>query len=200
MIRVAVTVAGLSLLFAQASVSAQQPKTRTQKEMEEHLKTLKSNAKTPDRVRAITRIVELEAIRKGTSKDAIPTIAKALGDKEVLVRAAAAEAIGTFAASGYDVKEYVDDLVALVSDTQKREVKISAIIALGHVGKDAAPAVKLLTDLLEKEKAKDDKMRDREMFQMLNEALQRLRAAGVSSLLVPDPRMRLAALHAMRPS
>src|SRR5437868_2754406 len=81
----------LVLILPSASAHAQTP---SQKEVQDHIRVLKTVKKPDERAFAITRLAELEMVRRGLAKEATPLIAKALQDGDAKVRAAAAHALG----------------------------------------------------------------------------------------------------------
>ena len=97
-------------------------------------------------------------------------------DKDAGVRAAAAGALGVL---GYDAESWVKDLAALISDPERREVKLAAAAASGRVGKQAVLALDALTALRNKEAAKEEGSRDKDL---LRTRRRPSRACGLSFL------------------
>src|SRR5438132_3397038 len=112
----------LSFVFLTTSAASAQVKSRAQREAEECIKELMTTKDTATRKSAIVRLMQLEGVKKGVSKDATPWIAMALKDKDAGVRAAAATALASLR---YEPKSWVKDVADLVSDKEKREVNLA---------------------------------------------------------------------------
>jgi hypothetical protein len=162
----------VAFLFVCSSAQAD-PKARLEKEVEEQVRVLKTAKEPEARVEAITKIVRLEAVRRGVAKNATPQVAQALKDGDATVRAAAAEALGEL---GHDPKTWVADLARLLDDKEDRNARLAAIDTLGRVGKDAGVALEALAAIQKKEMDKAEDQRDNDLLQAAAQAVAQIQA------------------------
>jgi HEAT repeat protein len=150
------TIAGVLGL---ASVDAQVIK---KEEVPKYINILKTGGTAKARAQAASNLGDRGAVRASDVEDAIDPLLNALkNDKEDIVRAASAKALGDIAT---EEDKCVDALTEALKD-KAANVKMAAIFALGQFGSRAQSA---LTPLREIAKNKDDK----KMSQAANQAVK----------------------------
>jgi len=167
----------LSCCFMALSPGTSSAQGTSKREVEEHIKVLKTSKKPEQRKFAITRLAELELVRRGVAKEATPVVAKCLKEPNADIRAAAAYALGVL---GYYPETWVKDLGPLLSVKEKREVQLAAVITLGQTAKHGGFAVDALTMLRTQEMAKAEGKRDRDFLYALKDTLENIQQELVS--------------------
>ena len=118
---------------------------------EKFLGELKTGKDAKAKVYALEELAKIGQIQKSAIKDAIPEMMKALESKDVVIRAAAAKAVGMI---DPDPKEVVPILLKMVNEDKDEGVRLGAIAGLGQMGKEAKDAVKDLRKVVADEDKK----------------------------------------------
>src|SRR5262245_19798685 len=125
-------------------------------ETRSHLETFQTRKESKGRGEAVKEITELGQLSANFSKQAVPGLRKALKDKDVRVRAAAATAVGQI--DPQDKKEVVDDLINLLKEDKDESVREGAASGLGALGPAAEDALPALREARDKATGKRDRV------------------------------------------
>jgi HEAT repeat protein len=144
-------VLGLVLLSAAADLAAAD----RVKEAQKYTEDLRTSKDPKVRATALTELGKLGQIQKGLVASARDDMFKALEDKNAVVRAAAAHAVGMI---DPDPKEAVPVLLKLAKEDKEESVRVAAIQGLGAMGPSAREAAKDLREIVQANKEKKNKV------------------------------------------
>jgi HEAT repeat protein len=126
------------------------------RDAEKYIKDLKSSKDAKVRATALTELGKMGQIQKSVVAPVVSDMMKALEDKEAMVRAAAAKAVGMI---DPDPKEAVPALVKLMNEDKQESVRLAAVQGLSAMGPSAKAATKDLRALMQKETVNKKKSR-----------------------------------------
>lgn len=148
--------------------------TRTQMDVEKAIKIVKGDKDVKNRVDALGRLAEAALVRTALVKPAIPVLVEAMADPSVEVRRAAANVLGL---ANQEHKTVAPVLIKALDKKEDRNVRLAAVVALNTFGPHAADAVLVLAEIQKELNGMDQKERDNQLLQAVNQALATIQAS-----------------------
>jgi HEAT repeat protein len=164
--------AGCCLLAAAARGPAQL--VRAQKDVENAVRTLKTDKDAKNRVEALARIAEVAQVRIAFIKPAMPALIEAMADPAAEVRRAAANVLGL---ANQEHDKVVPVLIKALDKKEDRTVRIACANALNAFGGNATDAITVLAEIQKELNGMPQDARDNELLQATSQALGTIQAA-----------------------
>ena len=197
-------VAGLTcmLLIVASFQKATAQASKTQKEVDAAVKVLKTDKDPKARAAAIGDLATIGNVKTSYLKPAIPALIDGLKDADGNVRRGAAQVLGLI---GVEAKSAVPGLIAVLDKTQDGGVRSAAALALATMRSAAGDAIPALLEVQKEQSALDEKARNNQLLQDVNQALGTIQASfkedadqTIGSLKTrAEPKDRLAAVVAV---
>jgi len=169
----------LAVLTVMLSASLAEGQAKLTKAVQDHINTLKTSKSAEARVAAINGIQEIADVKLAAAKPAAPALVAALKDSDANVRRSAAAVL---AALQPEAGQVVAPLMPLLADGEDRTVRIATANTLGGLGAGSEPALTALAAIQTKENAKPEGMRDAELLNAVNQAIQNIDQAVAAEL------------------
>ena len=168
-------VAGLScMILCIATTSAVKAQAKTNKEVDAALKIVKTSKDAKARADAIAELGNIANVRTAFLKPAIPDLINLLKDGDANIRRGAAQLLGLI---GMDAKVAVPDLIAVLDKGQDGGVRSAAAQALATMRSAAGDAIPALLEVQKEQTALDEKARNNQLLQDVNQALGTIQAS-----------------------
>jgi HEAT repeat protein len=165
-----ISLLGLILIVGSRAASAQTDKVK--KEVEDHIKVIKTSKDPKNRAEAINGLAEIAEVKANLVKPAIPVLVASLKDSDVEVRKAA---VGLLAGLEPYGKDWVPNLLGVLADGEDRVVRIGAINILGGIENGVKEAIAPLLAIQTKEMDKAEGDRDGELLAAITQSLEGIR-------------------------
>lgn len=149
---------GLGILLCSVSLVLAGGVTPKKEDVPKYLKMLQTAASAADRAKAADMLGKRGGINANDVEDAIEPLKKALEkDKEAIVRAASARALGNIHP---EAEGTVSLLIDRLKNDSSKDVKMASVVALGQFGPDAKDALTPLREMAAKFDTKAAKKSD----------------------------------------
>jgi hypothetical protein len=159
------------LVLGNADVAAQ--KKVKEKEAEAHTKVLKNDKDAKKRLSAAQELYKIAEVKAAYVRPSTPVLIVAFkSDADVMVRVAAGNVLRVCEPEGKDVIPTVIEVIK--NDKEGNGILTVGCLILAAFGKDAKEAIPIIQDIKKREEAKDQKVRDGNLLQACNTALQSL--------------------------
>lgn len=134
-----------------------------------YITTLQKDKDAKQRATAAVELTKIAQLNAEQAKPAVPVLVGALSDDDVEVRRAAIAALG---AAKADPQTVVPGLIAIIKNIREdKTVKLTAINMLSTAGPNAREALPFLEFLQVREGKKDEKDRDKDLYDKLTQAI-----------------------------